>query len=185
MRNSILPLRVTSIAMQKGATTILDLLFITFQTFLPSEPSARVDDLATIEAPMREKRRRGQGHHISASSEEADAVSKAKAKGKQKSKEGGKKQESQAKGKGKGGDSSKPFCTDYLPDNGCPRAVVRTGYQLSTCRRPRRDAKPKPEAKAQAKGQARPCGMMFVSSSSALPTESTHCFRLGLFIICV
>ena len=53
MLNSVLPDRVTSIAMQKGTTTVLDLLFITFQTFLPSEPSARVDGLATIEAPLR------------------------------------------------------------------------------------------------------------------------------------
>ena len=280
MLNSVLPDRVTSIAMQKGTTTVLDLLFITFQTFLPSEPSARVDGLATIEAPLRaaknfqealstlrtwrqqvltvvtdlggnpeplkllsslktlisslvnsdnsfatevaqmyrttnvkvlctdssllqmmglleielssraqeddeEKRRRGQGHHVSASSAEADAISKGKgkSKGKQKSKEGGKKPDSQAKGKDKGGDSSKPICTDYLTDNGCPRGdqctfrhparVGRclrcgsTGHQLSTCRRPRRDAKPKPEAKPQAKGQARP-------KSKARPKNATR-----------
>ena len=39
--------------MQKGATTVLDLLFITFQTYLPSEPSARVQGLTSVEAPLR------------------------------------------------------------------------------------------------------------------------------------
>ena len=39
--NNVLPERVQTTSMQKGATTVLDLLFITFQTYLPSEPSAR------------------------------------------------------------------------------------------------------------------------------------------------
>ena len=51
--NNVLPERVTSVAMRKGATIILDLLFITFQTYLPSEPSARVTGLMTVEAPLK------------------------------------------------------------------------------------------------------------------------------------
>ena len=51
----VLPGKVTSLAMQKGTTTV-DLLFMTFQTYLPSEPSARVDGLATIEAPLKPAR---------------------------------------------------------------------------------------------------------------------------------
>ena len=51
-----LPERVQSLAIQKSATTVADLLYITFQTFLPSEPSARVDGLADIEAPVRPSR---------------------------------------------------------------------------------------------------------------------------------
>ena len=39
-------------AMQKGALTVLGLLFLTFQTFLPSEPSARVDGLNAVETPL-------------------------------------------------------------------------------------------------------------------------------------
>ena len=42
--SGILPDKFTTLAMQKGSTTVLDLLFLTFQTFLPSEPSARVMD---------------------------------------------------------------------------------------------------------------------------------------------
>ena len=53
MRAELLKDRVVTTAMQRGASTILDLLFITFQTYLPSEPSARVDGLTTIEAPLR------------------------------------------------------------------------------------------------------------------------------------
>ena len=30
-----------------------ELLFLTFQTFLPSEPSARVDGLNTVESPLK------------------------------------------------------------------------------------------------------------------------------------
>ena len=51
--NNVLPERVQTTSMQKGATTVLDLLFITFQTYLPSEPSARVEGLTTVEAPLR------------------------------------------------------------------------------------------------------------------------------------
>ena len=50
--NNVLPKRVTSTAMPSGATTALDLLFITFQTYLP-EPSARVDGLMAVEAPLK------------------------------------------------------------------------------------------------------------------------------------
>ena len=265
--NGALPERVTSIAMQKGTTAILDLVFLTFQTFLPSEPSARVDGLSTIEAPLKaaknfqealttlrtwrqqvltvvtdlggnpeplkllsslktlisslvnsdnafatevaqmyrttnvkvhctdasllqmmglleielssraqeddeERRRRGQAHHLSTTSAEASAVNKGKgkSKGKSKTKDEGQKGKP-AKGGEKGGDSSKPICTDYLTDTGCPRGdqctyrhparVGRclrcgsTGHQLSTCKRPRRDAKAKPMAKPQPKEKAR------------------------------
>ena len=51
--NNVLPERVQTTSMQKGATTVLDLLFITFQTYLPSEPSARAEGLTTVEAPLR------------------------------------------------------------------------------------------------------------------------------------
>ena len=51
--NNVLPERVQTTSMQKGAMTVLDLLFITFQTYLPSEPSARVEGLTTVEAPLR------------------------------------------------------------------------------------------------------------------------------------
>ena len=54
--NQCLPERVQSLAIQKSATTVADLLYLTFQTFLPSEPSARVDGLADIEAPVRPSR---------------------------------------------------------------------------------------------------------------------------------
>ena len=54
--NSVLPDKITSIAMQKGTLTVLDLLFLTFQTFLPSEPSARVDGLNAIETPLQPAR---------------------------------------------------------------------------------------------------------------------------------
>ena len=47
--NSVLPEKVTSMAMQK-------LLFLTFQAFLPSEPSARVDGLNTVETPLKAER---------------------------------------------------------------------------------------------------------------------------------
>ena len=42
--------------MQKGTLTVLDLLFITLQTYLPSEPSARVDGLSLTEAPLKAAR---------------------------------------------------------------------------------------------------------------------------------
>ena len=40
--NFALPERVVRTTMQMGTSTILDLLFTTFQTYLPSEPRARV-----------------------------------------------------------------------------------------------------------------------------------------------
>ena len=51
--NNVLQERVQTTSMQKGATTVLDLLFITIQTYLPSEPSARGEGLTTVEAPLR------------------------------------------------------------------------------------------------------------------------------------
>ena len=39
--NSVLPEKVTSMAMQKGALKVPEPLFLTFQAYLPSEPSAR------------------------------------------------------------------------------------------------------------------------------------------------
>ena len=45
---------------RKGANTVADLLYLTFQTFLPSEPSARVEGLATIEAPVKPARTFGE-----------------------------------------------------------------------------------------------------------------------------
>ena len=53
LNNSVLPEKVTSMAMQKGALKVHELLFLTFQTFLPSEPSARVDGLNTVESPLK------------------------------------------------------------------------------------------------------------------------------------
>ena len=43
-------------AMQKGALKVHELLFLTFQAFLPSEPSARVDGLNTVETPLKAAR---------------------------------------------------------------------------------------------------------------------------------
>ena len=54
--NTCLPDKVQSLALQKAAVTVADLLYLTFQTYLPSEPSARVDGLADIEAPVRPAR---------------------------------------------------------------------------------------------------------------------------------
>ena len=51
--NHCLPEKIQSLAIQKGANAVADLLYLTFQTFLPSEPSARVEGLATIEAPVK------------------------------------------------------------------------------------------------------------------------------------
>ena len=53
LSNSVLPEKVTSMAMQKGVLKVHELLFLTFQTFLPSEPSARVDGLNTVESPLK------------------------------------------------------------------------------------------------------------------------------------
>ena len=46
--------------MQQGANTVADLLYLTFQAFLPSEPSAWVEGLATIEAPVKPVRTFGE-----------------------------------------------------------------------------------------------------------------------------
>ena len=51
--NSVVPEKVTSITMQKGALKVHELLFLTFQAFLPSEPCARVDGLNTVETPLK------------------------------------------------------------------------------------------------------------------------------------
>ena len=134
--NNVLPERVQTTSMQKGATTVLDLLFITFQTYLPSEPSARVEGLTTVEAPLRASKNfqealttlrswrqqvitvvndlgatlsRGQTHHTA-----NPVTGKATGKGQSKEKKGA--------GKGKNeGSGDKPVCTDHLKDAGCPR----------------------------------------------------------------
>ena len=54
--NHSLPDKVSSLAVQKSASTVADILFLTLQTYLPSEPSARVDGLTAIEAPVRPAR---------------------------------------------------------------------------------------------------------------------------------
>ena len=61
--NNVLPERVQTTSMQRGATTVLDLLFITFQTYLPSEPSARVEGLTTVEAPLRASKNFQEARH--------------------------------------------------------------------------------------------------------------------------
>ena len=53
---AVLPEKIQSLAIQKGANTVADLLYLTFQSFLPSEPMARVEGLATIEAPVKPSR---------------------------------------------------------------------------------------------------------------------------------
>ena len=57
--NSVLPEKVTSMAMLKGALKVHELPFLTFQAFLPSEPSARVDGLNTVETPLKSARNFG------------------------------------------------------------------------------------------------------------------------------
>ena len=124
-----------------------------------------------------ERRRKGHAHHLSSSAAEAGAVGKGKGKSKGKSpekdkgKEKGKNEGSKgAKGKG-GKDDSRPICSDYMTENGCPRGdqctqrhparvgkclrCGATGHQLSTCRRPRRDAQPKAAAKPSASAKPR------------------------------
>ena len=54
--NLCLPKKVQSLAIQKNANTVADLLYLTFLTYLPSEPSARVDGLAEIEAAVKPAR---------------------------------------------------------------------------------------------------------------------------------
>ena len=44
------------LAMKRGTATVLDVLFMTFQNYLSSEPSARIDALATNEAPLKPAR---------------------------------------------------------------------------------------------------------------------------------
>ena len=51
--NHYVPDKVSSLVVQKSASTVADILFLTLQTYLPSEPSARVDGLSAIEAPVR------------------------------------------------------------------------------------------------------------------------------------
>ena len=58
--NQVLPDKVTSLAVQKSASTVADLLFLTLLTYLPSEPSARVDGLSAIEAPAKPARTFGE-----------------------------------------------------------------------------------------------------------------------------
>ena len=58
--NHCLPEKIQSLAIQKGANTVADLLYLTFQAYLPSEPSARVEGLATIEAPVKPARTFGE-----------------------------------------------------------------------------------------------------------------------------
>ena len=54
--NHCLSDKIQSLAIQKGANTVADLLYLTFQSYLPSEPMARVEGLATIEAPVKPSR---------------------------------------------------------------------------------------------------------------------------------
>ena len=54
--NHCLPDKIQSLAIRKGANTVADLLYLTFQSFLPSEPIARVEGLASIEAPVKPSR---------------------------------------------------------------------------------------------------------------------------------
>ena len=45
-----------SLATQKGADVVADLLYLTLQTYVPSEPIARIVGPATIEAPIKPSR---------------------------------------------------------------------------------------------------------------------------------
>ena len=58
--NLRLPEKIQSLATQKNANTVADLLYLTFLTYLPSEPSARVDGLAEIEAAVKPARAFGE-----------------------------------------------------------------------------------------------------------------------------
>ena len=58
--NHCLPEKIQALAVQKGAHTFSDLLHVTFQSYLPSEPIARVEGLATIEAPVKPSRTFGE-----------------------------------------------------------------------------------------------------------------------------
>ena len=46
--SSVLQERAVSAAMRKGTLTLVDLLYLTFQMFLPSKPAARVDGLNSV-----------------------------------------------------------------------------------------------------------------------------------------
>ena len=54
--NHCLPHKIQSLTIQKGARLTQSQLCLTFQSFLPSEPIARVEGLATIEAPVKPSR---------------------------------------------------------------------------------------------------------------------------------
>ena len=56
LHNHSLPEKIQSLAIQKGANTVADLLYLTFH----SEPSARVEGLATNEAPVKSARTYGE-----------------------------------------------------------------------------------------------------------------------------
>ena len=56
LRNHCLLEKIQPLAIQKGANTVADLLYLTFQALLPSEPSVRVEGLATFEAPVKPAR---------------------------------------------------------------------------------------------------------------------------------
>ena len=46
--NHCLPDKIQSLAIQKGANTVADLLYLTFQSYLPSEPVARIEGLEPL-----------------------------------------------------------------------------------------------------------------------------------------
>ena len=70
--NSRLPEKLQSLATQKNAATISDLLYLPFQMYLPSERAARVDGLASIEAPVKLSRN---FQKLSSTSEHGDSKS--------------------------------------------------------------------------------------------------------------
>ena len=62
--NHCLPEKIQSLAGQKGAHIVSDLLYLTFQSYLPSEPIARVEGLASIEAPVKPSRTFGEAQSL-------------------------------------------------------------------------------------------------------------------------
>ena len=60
LRKHGIPDKIQSLAIQKGTNTMADLLYLIFQACLPSEPSARVEGLAPIEAPVKPARTFGE-----------------------------------------------------------------------------------------------------------------------------
>ena len=56
LRNSRSLEKVQCLAVQKNAATVSDLLYLTFQPYLPSESAARVNGLGSLEAPMKRAR---------------------------------------------------------------------------------------------------------------------------------